>query len=80
MGSISTACPHCGANVYVPGGSIDYRLRCTECSGEFSFMSDACERLVNTVLDAYEQALEQTAKQAEAQERPAQGMSMAQSM
>ena len=46
----------------------------------FAVTKEAREKLVNTVLDAYEQALEQAAKQAEAQERPAQSMSMAQSM
>ena len=48
MSAISTVCPHCGANTFVPGGSVDYRLRCTTCSGEFAFMSDTCERSFKT--------------------------------
>lgn len=46
----------------------------------FTVTKEARARLTDTVMDAYEQALEQTAKQSEAQERPAPGMSMAQSM
>ena len=46
----------------------------------FAVTKEARERLIDAAMGAYEQALEQTAKQAEAQERPAQSMSMAQSM
>ena len=46
----------------------------------FAVTKEAHTRFSNTVLDAYEQALEQAAKHAEAQERPAQSMSIAQSM
>ena len=42
----------------------------------FPVTKEARERLVNTVLDAYEQALEQTAKQAEAPEQAGPALSM----
>ena len=48
MSAISTVCPHCGANTFVPGGSVDYRLRCTSCSGEFTLMSDTGGRIFKT--------------------------------
>lgn len=42
----------------------------------FAVTKEARERLINTVLDAYEQALEQTAKQTEDQEQSGPTMSM----
>ena len=44
MSGLKTICPHCGAEAFIPGGGIDRQLRCTKCSGEFNFLSDACGR------------------------------------